>query len=150
MTRILLPLFLLPLFIGCGPQTVTVTGRVTFEGEPMKDINVFFQPVTDSAVVPPAAAGLTDANGFYRLRLIGEQKKSGAMPGEYAVFVSWIDPNQDPFPEREGYVPNPEPYGIPDKARLGRITFTVPERGPVVADFHFTEEDLKEKIEQGF
>ena len=150
MTRILLPLFLIPFFIGCGPQTVIVTGRVTFEGEPMKDINVFFLPVADSAIVPPAAAGLTDANGFYRLRLIGEQKKAGVIPGEYAVFISWVDPDQDPFPEREGYVPNPEPYRIPDRALRGLLQFTVPEHGPVTADWAFTEEDLKEVIPMGY
>ena len=150
MRRMLLLLLFLPLFIGCGPKTVIVTGTVTFLGEPGKDISVLFQPTTNAATVPPAAMGMTDASGFYRLGLAGENKKAGAMPGEYIVFFTWIDPNADPNPEREGYVPNPEPYKIPDKARFGRITFTVPESGSVVADFHFTEEDLLEKIEQGF
>jgi len=149
MNRALLLFLLFPLFIGCGPKTVVVTGHVSFLGEPGKDISVLFQPMTDAAIMPPAAMGMTDANGFYRLRLAGENKKAGAMPGEYAVFFTWIDPNADPNPEREGYVPNPEPYKIPDKARFGRIHFTVPESGSVVADFHFTEEDLQERIEQG-
>jgi len=152
MKRLLLLLLLLPLLAGCGPKTVTVTGTVTFEGEPMKDINVFFQPVPGGATVPPAAAGLTNVNGVYSLRLLGEQKKSGAIPGEYTVFISWMDPDQDPIPEREGYVPNPNPYQnmIPDKARLGYLSFTVPESGPVTADWNFTEEDMKEKMQIGF
>jgi len=152
MKRVLLILLLFPLLVGCGPKTVTVTGRVTFEGEPMKDINVFFLPIANSATVPPAAAGLTDANGVYRLRLIGEQKKAGAIPGEYAVSLSWKDPKQDPYPEREGYVPNPNPYEkmVPDKAILGQLQFTVPTGGPVTADWTFTQEDMKEVMKIGF
>ena len=149
MKRVLLLLLLVPLLTGCGPKTVVVTGRVTFDGEPGKDISVLFQPITNAAVALPAAAGLTDANGVYKLRLIGETKKAGAIPGEYAVSITWMDPNQDPNPEREGYKPNPVPYRIPDKARLGLLRFTVPEGGPVTADFTFTEEDLRETIQQG-
>jgi len=142
MRRLLLLLLLFSFFVGCGPKTVVVTGRVTFDGEPGKDINVLFQPITGgAATVPPAAAGLTDAEGKYRLRLLGEQKKSGAIPGEYAVSLSWIDPNQDPLPEREGYVPNPVPYKVPEKALMGQLRFTVPPSGPVTADWAFTGED---------
>ena len=152
MKRLFLLLLLFPLFVGCGPKTVTVTGTVTFEGEPLKDVNVLFQPVTTGTTVPPAAAGLTNANGFYRLQLIGEQKKTGAIPGEYFVFISWMDPNQDPYPEREGYVPNPNPYEnkIPDKAKLGNLQFIIPDGGPVTANWDFTEEDMKEKMTIGF
>jgi len=145
----LLLFLLIPLFIGCGPQTVAVTGHVTFLGEPGQDISVLFEPITDASITPPAAMGMTDANGFFRLRLADDTKKTGVMPGEYAVYFSWIDPAPDPNPEREGYVPKPEPYQIPDKARLGQVRFTVPESGPVVANFNFTEEDMQERIQQG-
>jgi hypothetical protein len=139
----------LPLLIGCGPKTVIVTGKVTFLGEPGKDISVTFQPTNAGATSLPAAMGMTDDNGMYRLRLAGEKKKTGAMPGEYAVFFTWMDPNADPNPEAVGYKPNPCPYQIPDKALMGRVQFTVPEKGPVTANFDFTEEDMKEKIKQG-
>lgn len=142
-------LLMFPLLIGCGPKTVIVTGRVTFEGEPGKDISVLFEPLSDAAITSPAAEGLTNAEGIYKLRLIGETKKAGAMPGEYAVSLKWMDPNADPNPEREGYKPNPIPYRIPDKARFGRLRFTVPASGPVVADFAFSEEDLQEIIPEG-
>ena len=142
-------LLLLPFFIGCGPKTIIVTGTVTFLDVPGENVSVTFMPTTDSAIVPPAATGMADAKGFYRLHLADETRKAGAMPGEYAVFFSWIDPHADPNPEREGYEPNPVPYQIPDKARFGRVHFTVPSSGPVVADFHFTEEDLQETIQQG-
>jgi hypothetical protein len=147
MKRTLLLFLLIPFFLGCGPKTIIVTGRVTFLGEPGKDISVLFQPMTEAAIMPPPAMGMTDASGNFKLRLAGENKKAGVMPGEYAVYFAWIDPD-DP-PETADYKPNPCPYQIPDKARLGRVRFTVPEKGPIVANFDFTEEDLKEKIREG-
>ena len=147
MKRLLLLLLLLPFCVGCGSKTISVTGTVTFDGVPAKDINVLFQPITTAAIVPPSAAGLTDANGKYRLQLLGEQKKAGALPGEYIVYVSWMDPNPDPNPEREGYVPNPSPYKIPPKAIHGQLRFTVPTSGSATANWAFTEADMKETVE---
>ena len=148
MKRVFLCVLFFPLFLGCGPKTVIVTGRVTFDGEPGKDISVLFQPLTSDAIAPPAAEGLTDADGVYKLRLIGETKKAGTIPGEYAVSFKWMDPNADPNPERPGYKPNPIPYRIPDKARLGHLRFTVPENGPATADFSFTEADMRETVQE--
>lgn len=146
---LLFALLIVPMLIGCGPRTVTVSGKVTFMGEPAKDISVVFEPISQAAIAQPLASGMTDAEGNYSLELAGSKKKNGAMPGEYAVFFTWIDPNADPSPESAGYKENPCPYKIPDKARLGYVRFTVPDRGPCTADFAFTEEDLQEKIKEG-
>lgn len=48
---------------GCGPRTMaTVTGKVSFRGQPVPDAFVMFSPAAG-----PAAGAVTDAAGAYRL-----------------------------------------------------------------------------------
>ena len=121
------------LCIGCGPHTVPISGVVTIDGQPTKDLQVLFQSASSDTTVPQAAYGLTNEKGEYVLSL-SERKKRGAVPGEYAVFISWLDPNPTPD-ERTS---NPCPYNIPDDAVRGLFRFTVTESRNRNADFHLT------------
>jgi hypothetical protein len=68
---------------GCGgPGPVPVTGTVTYQGQPVADVNVTFLGA-DGLV----ATGSTDAQGqFANLRPHGSGE--GALPGEYRVTIT--------------------------------------------------------------
>ncbi|MDR1492449.1 MAG: DUF4198 domain-containing protein [Planctomycetaceae bacterium] len=128
-------LFFVLTLTGCGVKTARVSGRVTFDGEPAKDISVLFQPLTSADVMPEAAVGMTNANGEFSLSLMNS-KKRGAIPGEYVVYISWVDPN--PGNPVEGVTKStPIPYKIPTRATNGEMTFTVPPEGTKEANFDF-------------
>lgn len=71
----------LSLMLGCGSagQTGKLTGKVTFEGEPVTEGAVLF--VSDSA----SSVGQTNllSDGSYRFEI----GKDGLMPGDYAVAI---------------------------------------------------------------
>jgi hypothetical protein len=125
--------------VGCGPRTVTVSGKIVFDGEPGQNINVLFQGKSDGSIVPEAAVGKTDSAGVYSLSLVST-KKRGAFPGDYAVYLSWLDPNPDTSVDIEapGYKSvDRSPYKIPTRAKTGGIIFTVPPTGTKEANFEF-------------
>jgi 5-hydroxyisourate hydrolase-like protein (transthyretin family) len=118
---------------GCGPKTTSVLGTVTIDGKPAKDIRVIFQSVTQEKIAPEAATGVTNVNGQFTLSLI-ESKKTGCIPGEYAVFFRWIDPLEkldESKPQKTG------PYKIPPEAQNGSIRYTVLSNGVQEARFDF-------------
>ena len=133
--------------VGCGSNTVTVSGKIIFDGEPGQNVTVLFQGVAVGSIVPEAAVGQTNASGVYSLSLVNSKKK-GAMPGEYVVYLSWQDPNPDTSVDIE----SPDykhvekcPYKIPTRARNGELMFTIPPDGTNDADFEFdsTKESFK-------
>lgn len=83
---LLTTLVLLPL-TGCGgpagPKTVSVTGKVTYGGNPIKDASILFAPV-DLAKSQPGTA-TSDKDGKYVA--ITNNNLSGLMPGDYKVSV---------------------------------------------------------------
>lgn len=117
--------------VGCGPKTTTVTGTVTIDGEPAKDMVVVFQSTAETAIIPEPAHGITDANGRFSLAIFTARKR-GALPGDYAVSISWRDPN----PPKDDNLSNPSPYTVPLEAREGRLRYTVESKGSQTADFH--------------
>jgi len=92
----------LPLMIGCGgggPETVPVTGTVTYQGKPVEGAEVAFYPKSGRA-----ATGKTDAEG--RFELMTASPGDGAVVGEYTVVVTKSEMVADPT--------NPNsPYKIP-------------------------------------
>ena len=76
---------------GCGgpslPKTISVSGKVTYKGQPLKGAAVLF-----IAKKGPPAQAVTDASGAFKL---GTYKSGdGAVPGEYGVAISAVvDPN---------------------------------------------------------
>ena len=91
---------------GCGPSgvpVVKVTGKVTFEGNPVDGALITFFP-TDPTT-GREAAGRTDENGIF-LVLTQGAKKNGALPGSYYVVVTktiTVDSRGNPI------VPSDEP-----------------------------------------
>ena len=141
---VVLNLFLVGM-LGCHSKTVSVSGKVVFDGEPGQNICVLFQ--ADSAVNPSleAATGMTNDRGEFFLSLISNSRK-GVMPGEYVVYISWKDPNAAKEPVEGETIANPCRYKIPTRATSGQMRFTVPPQGTREADFIF--DSSKETPEQ--
>ncbi|MDR1268239.1 MAG: hypothetical protein LBK82_01830 [Planctomycetaceae bacterium] len=107
-------IFLLSLVLttvtGCGQKTVFVSGTVTYQGKPASDIAVCFEHDSNSTDPGPAAIGKTDQAGKYTLRLMNHSKKAGVLPGQYRVFLRWVDPNMDRTSNDDKPKQNPSPY----------------------------------------
>lgn len=129
-------LLLVALCVGCGPQTVGVSGKIVVDGVPAKDIRVVFQSASSAATVPPVAIGLTDENGEYALEL-AEKKKKGAVPGPYVVYLTWRDPDAEENPIEGQTVAKEPPYKLPPRANSGELRFDVPPKGTKEANFEF-------------
>jgi hypothetical protein len=138
MSRKLLICFLLftALCIGCRPQVTQISGTVTVDGKPAENLKVLFQAVSDTAHIPSPAYGVTDKEGKYQLVLAGD-RKNGVIPGEYAVFINWEDPN----PAADDNTNHSAPYHIPPIALRGELRYTVKVGEPQTADFHLVNQE---------
>ncbi|WP_460168134.1 carboxypeptidase-like regulatory domain-containing protein [Thermostilla marina] len=82
--------------LGCSkgtdrPKTYPVTGKVTYQGQPVPGATVVFvpeEPGTGENALKPAV-GQTDDQGVYRLKAFADT--DGAMPGRYRVKVTKFD-----------------------------------------------------------
>jgi len=74
-----------------GPNTVPVSGTVTYQGQPLDGANVVFYPTDGSTTL--ASQAVTDASGRFELTThIGVGKfKPGIVPGKYAVAITKLD-----------------------------------------------------------
>jgi hypothetical protein len=75
---------------GCGkkdtrPRRVQVTGAVLHMGQPVDHATVIFEPAGST----PAATGLTDASGQFKLTTYDAD--DGAVPGEYKVAIRKVE-----------------------------------------------------------
>ena len=75
-----------------GPETVAVTGNVTFEGTPVNGADVAFVPLNAGANAIPAQAVTNDAGAFEVVSVFdqGRTTKTGMLPGEYLVEVTLL------------------------------------------------------------
>ena len=96
LTRSGICLLALVFLVGCGgkkvkfPDTVPLSGKVTLDGEPLPDATVVFTPSNPKAA---GAIGTTNASGEYELQtMVGPERKSGAVPGDYKVHISTMLP----------------------------------------------------------
>lgn len=86
------------LFVGCGKDKyplASVTGKVTCNGKPLKDVIVVFRPTgdeTDPEFPGKAAEGTTDENGEYYLSTFKPASGDGAIIGTHTVTLSFADP----------------------------------------------------------
>jgi hypothetical protein len=128
--------FCLPL-TGCGsklPRTVSVQGKVIWQGRPLTDGVVFFNPARsgDGQETRPARGDL-GPDGMYHLSSF--RPNDGAMPGEYRVTVESLisRPNAEQLVVKPAVWRIPSRYGDPTKSGL---SFTVPSdaRGSLVFD----------------
>lgn len=83
---------------GCGEDKyplASVSGKVTCNGKPLKDVIVVFQPVgdqTDKEFPGKPASGTTDENGEYYLSTFKPTSGDGAIIGTHTVTLSFADP----------------------------------------------------------
>ncbi len=117
---------------GPGYKVVPVSGKVTFGGKPMANVNVSFQPKSEegaSGKTGPGSVGLTDAQGIFTLRTV-EPEQDGAVVGKHVVRLARTH-KQDPTDDRS----TPRQFLLPMKYRDGSLTFTVPAEGTSEANF---------------
>lgn len=81
------------------PPTYPVTGTVTWKGKPVEGAWVVFVPQEAGG---QAAAGITDAQGRYRLTTFVEG--DGALEGEYRVKVTKYDVRNPTQAEKQAYL----------------------------------------------
>lgn len=91
---------------GCGgeekelPQTVPVSGTVTYNGSPVEGALVSFQSasVDSSGNAPKPATGTTGPEGRFELStyVSGADLAVGALPGEYKVIISKTETSAAP------------------------------------------------------
>jgi len=74
---------LVGLFVaGCGSKVASVKGKVTMDGQPLKNATVEFQPEDNSR----PSRGVTDESGYYRLK--HTMRENGALIGSHKVRIS--------------------------------------------------------------
>ncbi|MEM9644920.1 MAG: hypothetical protein AAF989_07990 [Planctomycetota bacterium] len=89
-----LPVCLLVLAVGCGNETelASVTGTVTFNGEPADSILVNFMPDPEKQTEGGMSSAITDDEGRFELSYQGEGKGKGAAVGFHRVVVNDLVP----------------------------------------------------------
>lgn len=133
---------------GCGSagRGVAVSGKVTFEGEPIQDGSIQFipQPGTDGP-----SAGATIADGAYSI-----QAQSGPVPGTYQVQIQgYKNVRQRTAKEMGPGLMGMDPKDVPGLEAqwvkqsiipkrfnaASELTATVPEQGSVTLDYALTK-----------
>jgi hypothetical protein len=83
--------------LGCGSDTdgqfAEVSGKVTVDGQPARDVVVTFEPSAESGKPGerPTSVGITDADGRYALKAGGAQI-DGALVGKHTVRIAKKEP----------------------------------------------------------
>jgi len=136
-------LFCCLVFAGCGerlPETVPVSGRVTWQGKPLTSGRVVFHPQAIAEGLPRRpATGDLDAAGRFELTTF--RNGDGAVPGSYRVCIfSYLSDQtgaEDDVSIPETVWRIPERYGDPSRSGLGA---TVPVGSePLTFDFQLSE-----------
>lgn len=93
----------LALLSGCSnqPELAAVTGTVTMNGKPLKNVKVAFQPDPDKGTRGSGSAGVTDDNGTFTLTYDGG--KPGALVGHHRVLLTDLDVFGNVFVGRGNY-----------------------------------------------
>jgi len=135
-------LLLLAVAAGCGeslPPTVSVEGKVTWQGKPLTDGTVMFHPVAIPEGSPrrPATCEL-GPDGTYRLSTF--RRQDGVVPGRYAVVIhSYTSQPTLENPDAPWIWRIPERYGDPERSGF-EVTIPDDAAGTLRFDFDLTEE----------
>jgi hypothetical protein len=121
-------MLLVPLALGCqkGAGNVSVSGRITKDGQALPNAHVTFRQVDASGKPDPAteAAAETDDDGRYTLKRV-QGAAAGAVPGDYRVEIQVIERTAQGVRKL-----------IPPKYNeKSELKFTVPPGGTKEADF---------------
>ena len=131
-------------FAGCdagGIKTVPVTGRVTYNGNPVTEGMVTFMPASSPAgsIYRPATSQL-QPDGSYNLRTF--EPGDGVIPGEYAVAIVAFDHDTWAPPQYPGDEPDytvPKKYVRPDTSGLEAV-IPADASGPLEINFELEGE----------
>jgi len=124
---------LLALVCGCGPKDHPVGGKLTLDGEPLAEADIWFIP-EDKEASP--AFGKSDAEGNYTLRQT--MAVEGLRPGKYWVqittFFEGIPEHEPPIPERipGGYNVNSELTAQLERGGENSFDFDLNWQGEVI------------------
>jgi len=123
--------FLVLVALGCGKapyEIVPVSGQVVYEGKPMAQALVYFQPMAVGPKKPepgPESFAQTDADGRFTLKLM-VLDKPGAVVGKHRVRISKLGVGF--VAGKDGSLPPPDP--IPAKYNTeSQLTFDVEPGG---------------------
>jgi hypothetical protein len=127
--------------IGCGTaddsaRRVPVSGRVTYNGEPLGTGSVIFRPdARRGNTETHEARGAIDAQGNYRLATqTGSGPKEGVAPGWYRVAVVAVKEADKSARRRAGLPPPDQPlippkYANPDTSQIAIQVTEAPSPG---------------------
>lgn len=157
----LVALLLTSLGTGCLPNKavvhrVEVHGQLTLDGEPIADARIVcipIHPITRERRDRPLAEGLTDSQGKFSLRSLGQP---GAVSGWHYLLVSKRVPQQDSTPPVDPQITSRDPVEAPRLEQFERddelfpayynyqtrLRFRVPEQGPAQIDLNLSILDL--------
>lgn len=98
-------------FAGCGgggddgPTLYRVSGTVSHQGQPLKNIVLKFSPPDGTSF----SSGMSDEQGKFTLQYT--MNEAGAVAGENVVYVEYVPstPEEESAAAKPGYVP-PSPY----------------------------------------
>lgn len=130
--RYVVTLLLLTALAGCGSSSnpASVTGKVTYEGQPAASGRVMF---VNEGQASQIFIGLLDQQGQYELKMTEEIR--GAQPGKYKVAV--IIDGDSQMDEKGNSIRDPNAISIPQKysnADSSGLTAEITE-GKNVVDF---------------
>lgn len=107
--------------LGCSnsPPLTEVSGKVTMNGQPLKNVRVDFHPDPDQGTRGSGSSGTTDENGNFTLTYTAGGQR-GAVIGHHRVIVSDLDLFGNVFVGRGDYrTEDPKgPKETPRKARF--------------------------------
>lgn len=134
---ITLSTLLLSAVVGCGdggPRLVSVTGKVTVDGQPVPSAIVTFNPTGAGG---SNSLGKTDASGNYKLEF--SQDKQGALVGDYVVEIVTKKISKADLPDDGSVVDQSNFVEIPAKYRKrGALTATVKDQANTI-NFELTK-----------
>jgi len=150
-TKLLLAfsLFTAMLAIGCsGPKLVPVTGKLTMNGAPIKNVKVEFHPDPDKGTKGPSSYGITDAEGNFTLVSNDKDGAPGAIVGHHRVVCTDLDVYGNVFVGRGDYrTEDPAgPKETPKYPRFGAVysdLSNTPFRQEVIAGMAPVSFDIK-------
>jgi hypothetical protein len=121
---LVVPLAAAALATGCsGPKLVPVTGRVTLNGRPLKNVRVEFHPDPDQGTAGPSSSAVTDDDGRFTLTCPSRDNAPGAVVGHHRVVLSDLDVYGTVFVGRGDYrTEDPKgPKEVPKFPRFGAV-----------------------------
>lgn len=145
--RLIMMAVMMGLVTGCTQKEYApVTGVVTFDGKPVANANIAFDPDNDG----PMSVGTTTPEGAFSLSVARERDKPGAKVGSHRVTITAFEEpsssqNSDPAlgslamaTESEAGVTNLLPDRYADFGTSG-LTFDVSASGENFAEFKLVE-----------